>query len=158
MAQIGLFTRTAEGFSGRLRTLSLAAELTLVRIEPPAGGNAPDYRIPLGDGSDGPEARAGRTRPGGPAGCGGPLPGAGRMSRASTGGWRVALGLGGGGRLLLAAVQFLTRVPLRPSSYDPGWLPRAAKYFPLAGIPFRCTRTAMPRCCQQQPAPATVGA
>ncbi|WP_148424794.1 DUF736 family protein, partial [Novacetimonas hansenii] len=33
MAQIGLFTRTADGFSGRLRTLVLDAELTLVRVE-----------------------------------------------------------------------------------------------------------------------------
>ncbi|MBY4640466.1 DUF736 domain-containing protein [Gluconacetobacter entanii] len=68
MAQIGLFTRTADGFSGRLRTLSLDAELTLVRIETPEGGNAPDYRIHLGDGNDGPEVGAGWTRTGERAG------------------------------------------------------------------------------------------
>lgn len=36
-------------------------------------------------------------------------------------------------RLCLAAAQFLTRLPLPATPYDPGWLPRAAKYFPLAG-------------------------
>ncbi|NHN89423.1 DUF736 domain-containing protein [Acetobacter conturbans] len=68
MAQIGLFTRTAEGFSGRLRTLSLDAELTLVRIEASDGGNAPDYRIHLGDSTDGPEVGAAWTRTGERAG------------------------------------------------------------------------------------------
>lgn len=30
MAQIGTFTRTADGFAGRLRTLALDVELTIV--------------------------------------------------------------------------------------------------------------------------------
>ena len=68
MAQIGLFTRTADGFSGRLRTLVLDAELTLVRVETPDGGNAPDYRIHLGDSAEGPEVGAGWTRTGERAG------------------------------------------------------------------------------------------
>lgn len=33
-----------------------------------------------------------------------------------------------------SAVQFLTRLPVPASPYDPHWLPRAAKYFPLVGI------------------------
>lgn len=37
-------------------------------------------------------------------------------------------------QLLLAALQFMTRLPVRPRTYDPDWLPRAAKYFPLVGL------------------------
>ncbi len=37
-------------------------------------------------------------------------------------------------QLLLSAAQFLTRLPFRPQSYDPEWLPRGAKYFPLVGL------------------------
>lgn len=37
-------------------------------------------------------------------------------------------------RLFLAAVQFLTRLQVPPASFDPTWLPRSAKYFPLVGI------------------------
>ena len=37
-------------------------------------------------------------------------------------------------RLFGAAVQFLTRVPVPRSRYDPDWLPGAAKHFPLVGI------------------------
>lgn len=36
--------------------------------------------------------------------------------------------------LLVSAVQFLTRLPMPAFPYDPQWLPRAAKYFPLVGI------------------------
>lgn len=36
-------------------------------------------------------------------------------------------------RLLVAAVQFLTRLPVPAVRYDPGWLSGAAKYFPLVG-------------------------
>lgn len=42
--------------------------------------------------------------------------------------------LGREARLLLAAIQFLTRLPLRPSAYDPDWLARGAKYFPVVGL------------------------
>jgi adenosylcobinamide-GDP ribazoletransferase len=37
-------------------------------------------------------------------------------------------------RLFLAALQFMTRLPTPAIPYDPDWLPRAAKYFPLTGI------------------------
>ena len=39
-----------------------------MRIETPEGGNVPDYRTHLGDGSDGPEVGAGWTRTGERAG------------------------------------------------------------------------------------------
>jgi adenosylcobinamide-GDP ribazoletransferase len=41
-------------------------------------------------------------------------------------------------QLLLSATQFLTRLPIRPRSYDPDWLPRGAKYFPLVGVLVGC--------------------
>ena len=47
---------------------------------------------------------------------------------------RVCSDLGREAQLLLAATQFLTRLPVRPRSYDPDWLPRGAKYFPLVGL------------------------
>jgi adenosylcobinamide-GDP ribazoletransferase len=37
-------------------------------------------------------------------------------------------------QLLSTAAQFLTRLPVRPKRYDPDWLPRGAKYFPLVGL------------------------
>ena len=43
MAQIGTFVRTKQGFSGRLRTLSLDIELTLVPEEHSVTENAPNY-------------------------------------------------------------------------------------------------------------------
>jgi adenosylcobinamide-GDP ribazoletransferase len=39
----------------------------------------------------------------------------------------------GEARLLVAAIQFLTRIPTPAILYRPDWLPRAAKYFPLVG-------------------------
>lgn len=36
-------------------------------------------------------------------------------------------------RLLLAAAQFLTRLPLPVVRYEPRWLPLSARYFPLVG-------------------------
>ena len=56
MSVIGTFTRMATGFSGRVRTLTLDAELVLIPIESADGGtatggesaqNAPDYRVHL---------------------------------------------------------------------------------------------------------------
>lgn len=67
MTQIGQFTRTKTGYSGRAQTLSLDAELTLVPAEPSDAENAPDYRIHLGD-HDGPEIGAGWKRVGEKAG------------------------------------------------------------------------------------------
>jgi uncharacterized protein (DUF736 family) len=67
MAQIGTFTRTKHGFSGRLRTLSLDIELTLVPAERGDAENTPDYRIHAGD-EEGPEIGAGWNRTGEKAG------------------------------------------------------------------------------------------
>ncbi|MEQ1672733.1 MAG: adenosylcobinamide-GDP ribazoletransferase, partial [Hyphomicrobium sp.] len=37
-------------------------------------------------------------------------------------------------RLFLVALQFLTRIPVGSfDGFDPAWLDRAAKYFPLVG-------------------------
>lgn len=68
MAQIGTFTRTADGYSGRLRTLNLDVELTLIPAENTGAENAPDYRIHLGADDDGPEVGAGWKRTGEKAG------------------------------------------------------------------------------------------
>ncbi len=58
MAQIGQFTRTPSGYSGRVRTLSFDVELTFVPAENVEAENAPAYRIHLGD-DNGPEVGAG---------------------------------------------------------------------------------------------------
>lgn len=67
MAQIGTFVRTRNGFTGRLRTLSLDIELAIVPADQSDAENAPNYRIHAGD-EDGPEVGAGWTRTGGKAG------------------------------------------------------------------------------------------
>lgn len=54
MSQIGRFTRTKSGYSGRIHTLTLDVELVLVPAEHSDAENTPDYRIHLGD-VDGPE-------------------------------------------------------------------------------------------------------
>ena len=71
MAQIGTFKRTKTGISGRIRTLALDAELTLVPVDKRDAETAPDYSIHLGDvdGSEvGPEVGAGWKRTGEKAG------------------------------------------------------------------------------------------
>lgn len=68
MAQIGEFTRTKSGYSGHLRTLTLDYQLALVPAEPSDAENAPDFRIHIGDDSDGPEVGAGWKRTGDKAG------------------------------------------------------------------------------------------
>jgi uncharacterized protein (DUF736 family) len=68
MAHIGSFTRTTDGFTGRLRTLTLDIELTLVPADHADAENAPDYRIHLGTDADGPEVGAGWKRTGERAG------------------------------------------------------------------------------------------
>lgn len=67
MVQIGSFIRTRNGFSGRLRTLSLDIELTIVPADHSDTENAPNYRIHAGD-EEGPEVGAGWTRTGEKAG------------------------------------------------------------------------------------------
>jgi uncharacterized protein (DUF736 family) len=67
MAQIGSFIRTRSGFSGRLRTLSLDIELTIVPADHSDAENAPNYRVHAGD-EEGPEVGAGWARTGGKAG------------------------------------------------------------------------------------------
>ncbi len=69
MAQIGVFTRTAAGYSGRLHTLTLDVELSLVPASSGDGENAPDFRIHLGESADGPEVGAGWKRTGEKAGA-----------------------------------------------------------------------------------------
>ncbi|OJX78636.1 DUF736 domain-containing protein [Magnetospirillum sp. 64-120] len=68
MAHIGNFTRTAEGYTGHLRTLTLDIELTLVPADHAEAENAPDYRIHLGADTAGPEVGAGWKRTGERAG------------------------------------------------------------------------------------------
>lgn len=67
MAQIGQFTRTKSGYSGRIRTLTLDIELAIVPAEHSDVENAPDYRVHIGD-DDGPEVGAGWKRTGERAG------------------------------------------------------------------------------------------
>ncbi len=43
MATIGLFIKTAHGYRGTLRTLTLDTKLTIVEIE--KQGDGPDYRV-----------------------------------------------------------------------------------------------------------------
>lgn len=66
--QIGSFTRTVEGYSGHVRTLTLDVELTLVPATQTDAENAPDYRIHVGPDANGPEAGAGWKRTGEKAG------------------------------------------------------------------------------------------
>ena len=54
MAHIGNFTRIQDGYCGRLRTLTIDVELTLVPANAGDGENAPDFRIHAGDSADGP--------------------------------------------------------------------------------------------------------
>jgi uncharacterized protein (DUF736 family) len=68
MPQIGIFTRLANGYSGRIRTLTLDCELTLVAIDDSEAENLPDYRIHLGEGDEGSEVGAAWKRTGKRAG------------------------------------------------------------------------------------------
>jgi uncharacterized protein (DUF736 family) len=69
MTQIGNFTSTETGYSGRIQTMSLDAIVTLIPAEPSESENAPDYRIILGDDENGPEIGAGWKRSGEKAGA-----------------------------------------------------------------------------------------
>ena len=61
MSVIGQFTREGSGFTGRVHTLTLYRELTIVPAEHPDAENAPDYRVHA-EGEDGPEIGAGWKR------------------------------------------------------------------------------------------------
>jgi uncharacterized protein (DUF736 family) len=69
MAHIGSFTRTTDGYSGRLRTLTLDVELALVPADKSDAEKAPDYRIYIGEDADGAEVGAGWKRTGEKAGA-----------------------------------------------------------------------------------------
>lgn len=68
MSLIGQFSRTTSGYAGRVRTLTIDAELVLVPAENSDAENAPDFRIHLGSDDDGPEVGAGWKRTGEKAG------------------------------------------------------------------------------------------
>jgi uncharacterized protein (DUF736 family) len=68
MPQIGTFTRTANGYSGQLKTLTLDLELTLAATDDGEAANLPDYRIHLGSDDEGPEVGAAWKRTGEKAG------------------------------------------------------------------------------------------
>jgi len=68
MAQLGTFTRSADGYSGHIKTLTLDFELTLAATDGSETANTPDYRIHLGANDDGPEIGAGWKRTGDKAG------------------------------------------------------------------------------------------
>ena len=69
MTHIGSFTRTTGGYSGRLRTLTLDVELTLVPADNANAENAPHYCIHAGEDADGVEVGAGWKRTGEKAGA-----------------------------------------------------------------------------------------
>ena len=68
MTKIGQFAATPGGFAGRIRTLTLDAQLRIVDADSGEVENAPDYRIMLGDGDDAIEVGAGWKRFGEKAG------------------------------------------------------------------------------------------
>lgn len=68
MSMIGQFSRTKSGYAGRVRTLTIDAELLLVPADNSDAENAPDFRIHLGSDDDGPEIGAGWKRTGEKAG------------------------------------------------------------------------------------------
>ena len=48
MAHIGTFTRTTDGYSGTIKTLSLNAKVRFVPVKGNESENAPDYRLLVG--------------------------------------------------------------------------------------------------------------
>lgn len=69
MTHIGTFTETADGYEGRLQTLTLDRALTIVAAEASDTENAPDYRIMAGEGDAAFEVGAGWKRVGDKAGA-----------------------------------------------------------------------------------------
>jgi uncharacterized protein (DUF736 family) len=68
MTRIGTFTATADGYEGRLQTLTLDSTLTIIAAEASDTDNAPDYRIMAGEGDAAFEVGAGWKRVGDKAG------------------------------------------------------------------------------------------
>ncbi|MCD4512190.1 DUF736 domain-containing protein [Brucella pseudogrignonensis] len=64
MSQIGTFTRTDDGFFGRIRTLTLNAEVSILPTDDTDAENAPEHRVFL----DGMEVGAAWERTGEKAG------------------------------------------------------------------------------------------
>ena len=62
MALIGTFVPTSNGFTGRIRTFLLDAEVTISILREPAGENPPDFLITLGKTGEGPHVGAARRR------------------------------------------------------------------------------------------------
>jgi uncharacterized protein (DUF736 family) len=60
MAEIGVFHKTESGYSGRIRTLLVDAELVLVPTKV-SDGKAPDFRIHIGDGNGAAWKETGQT-------------------------------------------------------------------------------------------------
>jgi uncharacterized protein (DUF736 family) len=69
MICIGTFTARPDGFEGRLQTLTIDRELTIIPAEPGEAENAPDYRIMAGEGDTAFEVGAGWKRVGDKAGA-----------------------------------------------------------------------------------------
>ncbi|MFZ2870999.1 DUF736 domain-containing protein [Zavarzinia sp.] len=67
MPQIGEFTRTETGFTGRIRSLAFDIDVVLVPVEHAEAGASPAFRIHL-DQADGPEIGAAWKRTGERAG------------------------------------------------------------------------------------------
>lgn len=68
MTCIGTFKTTRDGFSGRLRTLTIDRALTIIPADPGDAEKAPDFRILAGDDDGGFEVGAGWKRVGDKAG------------------------------------------------------------------------------------------
>ena len=61
MPQIGEFTREESGFTGRIHTLTLYREITILPVEPSEVENAPNYRVHHGADDNAPEIGAAWT-------------------------------------------------------------------------------------------------
>jgi uncharacterized protein (DUF736 family) len=68
MAHIGQFTRTRTGYVGRLKTLSVEVDLSLIATEPSEAENTPDYRAVIGHDDQSLDIGAGWKRTGEKAG------------------------------------------------------------------------------------------
>lgn len=67
--QIGTFIATANGFAGRLSTLTIERDLAFVEADTSDRENAPDYRVLSGSGEESLEVGAGWKRTGEKAGA-----------------------------------------------------------------------------------------